>query len=304
MLGTRALTYEQAAQFIFEAAGLADTHGLSVISSPETAFRFAEEQNWLSKRAAPADKVQLQEVSLLLMQSFGIKGGLFYSLLKNPHFAYRELVYQEVIQGMVDREMMVSGDLMLFLVGRILSLQETEIESAIDREQRRIAAEAEQRRRAEEAEHRRQERLAARQALTERINIELAAQEVSDTSARVTDYGITISLSNIQFLANSAEIPAEERRKLNEIAGILRAIPMRNILITGHTALAGTEQDRMRTSLERAQAVRAYLVSLGVRTMSEISVDGFGSRRPVADNTSPQGMALNRRVEITILEDQ
>jgi outer membrane protein OmpA-like peptidoglycan-associated protein len=56
-------------------------------------------------------------------------------------------------------------------------------------------------------------------------------------------------------------------------------------------------------SLERAQAVAAYLVSLGVRKESEITAVGYGAGQPIADNNTADGVADNRRVEITILEN-
>jgi outer membrane protein OmpA-like peptidoglycan-associated protein len=303
LLETEAINYEQAARFVLQAADMGDENGLYQVFGPGEAFRFAEEKQWLPQNAAQDAAARLDGVSFLIMRSFDVKGGLFYSLFKTPHYAYREMLYQEVIQGKADPGMAVSGDMLLFMINRLLSLREEEIIINAEKEQRRQQA-------AEEAERRAQERAAAaarlaeEQRLAREINTQLAAHGVTDTSARVTDEGITISLNNIQFMANSAELPEPEKRKLPEIAQILETISLRRILITGHTALAGTVEDRILTSLQRAQAVASYLVSLGARNADEIFVQGFGSERPVADNSTPQGMALNRRVEITILENQ
>jgi len=238
------------------------------------------------KKAAAGDTARLEGVSLLLMRSFGVSGGILYSLTKNSHFAYRELVYQDVIQGQTDPEMTVSGEHLLFLINRLLARFESAAPAAEESAEPLTAEQEKQ------------------LVLVEEINIQLEALAISDTSARVTDEGVTISLSNIQFLANSAELPESEKKKLREISQILKTIPQRKILISGHTALAGTEQDRMKTSLERAQAVANYLVSLGTRKAEEFEVRGYGSQRPVADNKTLQGMALNRRVEFTIVGDQ
>jgi outer membrane protein OmpA-like peptidoglycan-associated protein len=170
--------------------------------------------------------------------------------------------------------MVVSGDDFLYMVGRILSLKEAE-------DHKRILKEEEKR--------------------VKEINEQLAAQNVADTRATATSEGITISLSNIQFMANSAELMESERTKIREIARILENVPERHLLVTGHTAMAGTWDEQQRTSRDRAQAVATYLVSLGVRTAQEISVQGYGADRPVADNSTEAGMAQNRRVEITIL---
>jgi hypothetical protein len=93
-------------------------------SGVDAAFNFAAQQQWMPQKAAPQDKASLEGISLLVMRAFGIKGGLFFSLLKNPHYAYREMVYQDIIQGRSDPQMHVSGDLLLFLVNRVLSRTE------------------------------------------------------------------------------------------------------------------------------------------------------------------------------------
>ncbi|MCL2067724.1 MAG: hypothetical protein FWG99_09705 [Treponema sp.] len=118
LLETRAVTYAQAARFLLDASEAAS------IEDPVWAFRFAEERNWLPKNVQPGDAARLDGVSLLLMKSFGLKGGLMYSLTGTAHFAYRELVYQDIIQGRVDPGMTVTGDTLLFITGRTLSLLE------------------------------------------------------------------------------------------------------------------------------------------------------------------------------------
>ncbi|MCL2763022.1 MAG: hypothetical protein FWD36_07455 [Treponema sp.] len=123
LLETKAVSYEQAARFVLEAA---DVSGGFDRSRPAEAFRFAADQRWLPKKAAPAGEASLEGISLLIMRAFNLKGGLFYSLFKTPHYAYRELVYQDVIQGRVDPEMAVSGDTLLFMVNRVFSFMEDE----------------------------------------------------------------------------------------------------------------------------------------------------------------------------------
>jgi hypothetical protein len=58
------------------------------------------------------------------VESFGIGGGIMYSITKAPHYAYLELVYRNVIQGRVIGSTPVSGDYLLFITGRMLSLLE------------------------------------------------------------------------------------------------------------------------------------------------------------------------------------
>jgi hypothetical protein len=54
------------------------------------------------------------------MQAFNIKGGPMYTITKTSHYAYREMVFQDIIQGRVDPGMKVSGEQLLFLVNRVL----------------------------------------------------------------------------------------------------------------------------------------------------------------------------------------
>jgi outer membrane protein OmpA-like peptidoglycan-associated protein len=97
-------------------------------------------------------------------------------------------------------------------------------------------------------------------------------------------------------------LPGEEQ-KLEIIAGILRRYPDRDIMVSGHTALAGTREEQMNLSQQRARAVAEYLISQNVRSADRIVIRGFGAERPIADNSTEEGMRRNRRVEITILEN-
>jgi outer membrane protein OmpA-like peptidoglycan-associated protein len=112
-----------------------------------------------------------------------------------------------------------------------------------------------------------------------------------------------ITLSDIMFEADSAVLPAAERTKINEIARVLTSIANVKLHITGHTALAGNEERRDLLSRQRAQSVADYLVSLGVVRTANVTISGYGSKHPIADNSTPEGMAANRRVEIIILEN-
>ena len=285
LLGRTELSWSAAAVFALEASEKLEN------TSEDAAFRFAAERKWLPKNAAPGDIVRLSEAALLLMRSFDLKGGIFYSIGKSPHHAYRELVHKNVIVGRTNPLMTVSGEEYLYMINRILSIQEeAALSKAEKEEQKRLAKEA--------------ARLKAEQAaLAKEINAQLAAAKVADTTARVTSEGVMISLSNIQFLPNSVVLADSERIKLREIADILKTVPGKRIMVAGHTALAGTPEEQQRTSVDRAQAVASYLVSIGARTASEITVVGFGAGRPIASNNTAAGMEANRRVEITILDN-
>jgi len=115
LLASGAVSYDQAASFVLKAAD---------VDAAGSAFNYASGQKWLSGKASSGGMATLDEVSLLIMGAFGIKGGIMYSATKSPHYAYRELVYKGIIQGRTDPGLAVSGDLLLYLVGRVLDQTE------------------------------------------------------------------------------------------------------------------------------------------------------------------------------------
>jgi len=92
LLYADAVSYGQAARFVLLAADISDLR-------TEEAFRYAMERNWLPAAATQDAAAKLDGVSLLVMQAFNMKGGAFYTMIRTPHYAYRELLYQNIIQG-------------------------------------------------------------------------------------------------------------------------------------------------------------------------------------------------------------
>jgi len=287
LLETPAVSYAQAARFVLEAAEVTGSYDKT---SGQDAMRFAVEKNWLPKNTAAQDAISLEKLSLLIMRAFNLSGGPMYNMFHNAHYSYREMVFKDLIQGRTDPQMKVSGYTMMLIVNRLLFRVE---DNPWD-----IPSAPQEMSEAEKAKN--EENI----TLMEVITTQLESMDITDTDVRITDEGVTISISNIQFLANSSELPEKERQTIINIARILRVVPNRKILIAGHTALAGNQRDRLRTSRERAQAIADYLVLLGVRKADEIVVAGYGADKPVADNKTQEGMALNRRVEITLLENE
>jgi outer membrane protein OmpA-like peptidoglycan-associated protein len=83
------------------------------------------------------------------------------------------------------------------------------------------------------------------------------------------------------------------------VADALKDDEGKHILIEGHTDSRGSEATNLALSQQRANSVRDYFVSRGIPT-ERITANGLGSNRPVADNSSAEGRADNRRVEIVI----
>lgn len=125
---------------------------------------------------------------------------------------------------------------------------------------------------------------------------------LSDISVAKTDKGLQISLENVQFEPDSAFLKYTEQKKLRELAKILKKFP-NDILVTGHTASVDDDEESCQIlSEQRADAVAQFLMKIHVRKANHIYTEGFGSKRPIGDNSTEEGRKKNRRVEITILD--
>jgi outer membrane protein OmpA-like peptidoglycan-associated protein len=142
-----------------------------------------------------------------------------------------------------------------------------------------------------------------RDAVERKVKDEIARLGIGDANVRQDEKGVVISLENIQFLGDSSVLQPSEKEKLQKISQILSSFPDRDIMVTGHTALAATEERRQVFSEERARVVGDYLISTGVVTAERMTTRGMGAKQPLADNSTEAGMRRNRRVEIMILEN-
>lgn len=145
-------------------------------------------------------------------------------------------------------------------------------------------------------------KLLDRDKIVKDMNDELSRMGIENTTASSSAEGITISIENIQFEADSARLMPSEKEKITKISALLERYPDKELLVSGHTALAGSTSSRQKLSEERAGAVARFLVESGVRSEYNVYTRGFGAEKPVAPNDSEENMSRNRRVEITILE--
>jgi outer membrane protein OmpA-like peptidoglycan-associated protein len=131
-----------------------------------------------------------------------------------------------------------------------------------------------------------------------------AAQDrVRALEAQQTERGLLVTLGDVLFAFNKAELSAQAGPRLDKLANFLKQFPDRKLLIEGYTDSVGSDSYNQDLSDRRAQAVRDALVQRGVDT-SRITARGYGKAHPVADNASPEGRAMNRRVEIVIADDK
>lgn len=88
----------------------------------QRSFDLLDSLGWAPKNKGPEDMVTLAEYAYMLMRAFGLKGGLMYSLLPSPRYAYRELRYKMIIQGRADPELQIDGSSAIRLLGRIFDV--------------------------------------------------------------------------------------------------------------------------------------------------------------------------------------
>lgn len=112
--------------------------------------------------------------------------------------------------------------------------------------------------------------------------------------------GLVITLEgSVLFVTGKSELVPLAQQKLDEVAQALKDSDSQKIVVEGYTDSRGSDDANMKLSQQRAESVRNYLVSKGVRP-ERISAVGKGEQSPVASNDTPEGRANNRRVEIVV----
>jgi outer membrane protein OmpA-like peptidoglycan-associated protein len=112
--------------------------------------------------------------------------------------------------------------------------------------------------------------------------------------------GTTLTLRDVRFATNSAELAATQQAELDQLVALL-APGRERIRITGHTDATGSAAVNLDLSARRAAAVRDYLVARGIDG-ARLVTEGRGAAEPVATNDTPEGRALNRRTEVTVID--
>jgi outer membrane protein OmpA-like peptidoglycan-associated protein len=112
--------------------------------------------------------------------------------------------------------------------------------------------------------------------------------------------GVVITLSgSVLFATGKSTLLPIAQEKLTDVAKALNDQGYQSLLVEGHTDSQGSADKNMGLSQDRAEAVRSYLISQGIPS-DKIRAQGLGSSRPVADNSTAEGRANNRRVEIVV----
>ncbi|QPK64530.1 DUF4398 and OmpA-like domain-containing protein [Methylomonas sp. LL1] len=125
---------------------------------------------------------------------------------------------------------------------------------------------------------------------------------INELNAKQTERGLVITLSDVLFRTNKAQLQSAGLRNVDKLADFLNQYPDYNVLVEGYTDSRGSEDHNQDLSDRRAYSVRKALVDGGVNS-ERVRTRGYGEEYPVADNDSAASRQLNRRVEI-ILSDE
>jgi len=130
-----------------------------------------------------------------------------------------------------------------------------------------------------------------RERLKEQLNQVLATTE--------TARGLIVNMSDVLFDFNKYTLKPDAREKLAKVSGILLSYPGLKLQVEGYTDNIGTDEYNQKLSEQRADTVSGYLVTQGV-AQTNISAAGYGKSDPVADNSTNNGRAQNRRVQLVV----
>ena len=111
---------------------------------------------------------------------------------------------------------------------------------------------------------------------------------------------LVIRLKAMQFPVGTAVISPENFALLSKVQRAIQTFEGSSVVVEGHTDSTGSDEINQALSTQRAEAVSTYLVANKTIQADKIDSKGFGPTRPLASNTTPEGRAINRRIDVII----
>lgn len=125
----------------------------------------------------------------------------------------------------------------------------------------------------------------------------------ADIPLQAIEAGATVILKNIFFDSKQTELKPASIVELNKVIQLMNDNPKLKIIITGYTDNVGKPQDNMALSNGRSLSVVNYLLASKLIARERLQFKGLGEAKPIADNTTDQGKALNRRTELSVISN-
>src|SRR6476659_3321417 len=126
--------------------------------------------------------------------------------------------------------------------------------------------------------------------------------QLKDLEAKKTDRGMVVTLGDVLFDTNQAQLKPGGLRNVQKLADFCKQYPQRKVMIEGFTDSTGSKGRNQELSEKRADSVRTALLGMGIGA-ERMTVRGYGDSYPVAGNDTASGRQLNRRVEVIVSDD-
>ncbi len=131
-------------------------------------------------------------------------------------------------------------------------------------------------------------------------------EEIPGATVERVDDAIVITFdenSGVYFATNKYDINSASQTTLDKLIGVFKEYTDTDILVVGHTDSVGAEEYNMTLSKNRAKSVTNYLTNNGVGR-DRFTTNWFGETQPKHDNSTTEGRAKNRRVNIAVLPNE
>ncbi|WP_347374724.1 OmpA family protein [Aequorivita sp. Q41] len=132
-------------------------------------------------------------------------------------------------------------------------------------------------------------------------------QEIPGAQVERVDDGIVVTFdenSGVYFDTGKYNVNTASQALLDKLAGVLKEYPDTDVLVIGHTDSVGADEMNMTLSKNRATAVTNYFVQSKGLSSGRFTTNWYGETAPIADNTTAEGRAKNRRVNLAIVPNQ
>jgi len=120
-------------------------------------------------------------------------------------------------------------------------------------------------------------------------------------TVKTIDYLAGFKVDNIQFDHNSSVVPSASHEELNKLGDFLREHPKTYVVLSGYTDITGSGEYNLWLARRRAESVQNYLAKYSGVSIGRIITQWYGTKDPVADNTTEEGRQQNRRVESVVM---